>query len=162
MDLLRGCLGRLKEHLVVDSTLVHRRYPELDFGETAGRGMGLNGSTLLHVAAEFAFMDAAKLLVDRGADVNARALVDKTGFGGQTPIFHVASQYLDKGLPMTQLLVERGADFSIRAKIRGNCGVLNDFVECSPLKYALRFPGEADSAGSRKTQVYLREQGVPE
>lgn len=159
MDLLRGRLDRLEEHLALDPTLVHRRYPELDFGDTAARGMLLNGATLLHVAAEFAFMNTAKLLIDHGAEANARALVDEAGVGGQTPIFHAASQYLDKGLPMTQFLVERGADLSIRAKIRGDCGVPNDFVECTPLGYTLRFPGGAHSS---KTVTYLREQGAPE
>jgi ankyrin repeat protein len=159
IDLLRGRLDRFEEQLALDPTLVHRRYLQLDFGETAGRGMSLSGATLLHVAAEFAFMDAAKLLIDHAADVNARGLVDASGVGGQTPIFHAASQYLDKGLPMTQFLVERGADLSIRAKIRGDCGVPTDFVEYTPLGYALRFPGGEHTS---KTVTYLREQGAPE
>ena len=159
MELLRGRLDRLEKQLVVDPTLVHRRYLELDFGETAARGMVLNGATLLHVAAEFAFMDAAKLLIDHGADVNARALVDEAGVGGQAPVFHAASQFLDKGLPMTQFLVERGADLSIRAKIRGDCGVPTDVIECTALGYALRFPGRATPS---KTATYLRKQGAPE
>ena len=48
-----------------------------------------SGATLLHVAAKYGFLDATRLLLDRGADVNARAETDdSTGVGGQTPIFH--------------------------------------------------------------------------
>jgi ankyrin repeat protein len=39
--------------------------------------MWLNGTTLLHVAAEYAFMDAAKLLIDHGADVNHGSEADR-------------------------------------------------------------------------------------
>ena len=33
------------------------------------------------------------LLLDRGADVNARATVDDAGVGGQTAIFHAVTQF---------------------------------------------------------------------
>jgi ankyrin repeat protein len=70
----------------------------------------LQGGTLLHVAAEYGNVAAAALLLDRGADVNARATVDEAGIGGQTAIFHAVTQFGDDGLPITQLLLERGAD----------------------------------------------------
>jgi hypothetical protein len=41
-----------------------------------------------HVAAEYGFFEATRLLLDRGAEVNARATIDANGVGGQTPIFH--------------------------------------------------------------------------
>jgi ankyrin repeat protein len=53
---------------------------------------------MLHVAAEYGNVEAANLLLDRGADVNARATIDDTGVGGQTPIFHAVSQFYDWGL----------------------------------------------------------------
>jgi hypothetical protein len=68
--------------------LVHRRYPELDCGQSGRRLLTLRGATLLHVAAEYGFLDAALLLLDRGADVNARATIDSNGVGGQSPMFH--------------------------------------------------------------------------
>jgi len=46
-------------------------------------------------AAEYGNVDAAKLLLDRGADVNARATIDQFGIGGQTPIFHAVTQFGD-------------------------------------------------------------------
>jgi pimeloyl-ACP methyl ester carboxylesterase len=57
----------------------------------------------LHVAAEYGNLTAAALLLDRGADVNARATVDEAGVGGQTAIFHAVTQFDDGGLPVTRL-----------------------------------------------------------
>ena len=93
LDVLRGRLDRLAERLDADPRLVHRRFPELDCGSTGGRRLLLQGATLLHVAAEFGGVDAARLLLDRGADVNARATVDEAGVGGQTAIFHAVTQW---------------------------------------------------------------------
>ena len=118
LEVLRGQLDRLAEQLDADPQLVHRRFPELDCGSTGARRLLLQGATLLHVAAEFGNADAAKLLLDRGADVNARATVDDAGVGGQTAIFHAVTQFGDRGLPMAQLLVERGADL---ARARETC-----------------------------------------
>jgi ankyrin repeat protein len=50
------------------------------------------GGTLLHIAAEFQSLSAERLLLDRGADVNAAATLNDAGVGGQTPIFHAATQ----------------------------------------------------------------------
>src|SRR5229473_6242892 len=52
LDLLRGRLDHLAEQLDTDPALVHRRFPELDFGVTGARQLTLRGATLLHVAAE--------------------------------------------------------------------------------------------------------------
>lgn len=95
LDLLRGRLDRVAEQLDAAPDLVHRRFQELDCGSTAARRLLLQGATLLHVAAEFGDAEAAKLLLDRGADVNARATVDESDIGGQTPIFHAVSQNRD-------------------------------------------------------------------
>ena len=80
--------------------------------------------------------------MDRGADVNARATVDADGVGGQTPIFHAASQFYDEGLTIVRLLLDRGADLSIRVKLPGNYERPGEIVECTPLEYAQLFPGE--------------------
>jgi ankyrin repeat protein len=161
LDLLRGRIGHLAEHLVADPGLMSRRFAELDFGSTGGRSLALRGATLLHVAAEYGNVEAAKLLLDRGADVNARADVDQSGVGGQTPIFHAATQFYDWGLPVARALIERGADLSIRAKLPGHYERPGEVVECTPLGYALLFPGaEGKSEGS--TLRLLREHGAPE
>jgi ankyrin repeat protein len=162
LDLLRGRLDLLAKHLDADPSLVHRRFIELDFGTTGARHLTLRGATLLHVAAEYGNVEAAKLLLERGADVNARAVVDEHGVGGQTPIFHAVTQFFDGGLPMTQLLVERGADLSVRVKLPGHYERPGEVVECTPLGYAIRFPGEEHKTQHNKTVEFLRQRGAQE
>ena len=158
LDVVRRPLDRLAEHLNSDPQLVHRRFPELDCGSTGGRRLLLQGATLLHVAAEFGALDAARLLFDRGADVNARATVNDAGVGGQTAIFHAATQFGDDGLPMVQWLVEHGADLTVRAKIPGHYDRPDEVVECTPLGYARLFVNEPP-AGDGSTVAFLRERG---
>ena len=161
LEVLRGQLDRLAGQLDADSQLAHRRFPELDCGSTGARRLLLQGATLLHVAAEFGNVDAARLLLDRGADVNARATVDDGGVGGQTAIFHAVTQWDDEGLPMAQLLVERGAGLGVRVKLPGHYERLDEVVECTPLGYALRFKNEPHSDKGR-TVAFLRERGAIE
>jgi hypothetical protein len=59
---------------------------------------------------------------------------------------------------MAQLLVERGADLSIRVKLPGHYERLDEVVECTPLGYALQFQSESDSKG--RTIRFLRKRGV--
>ena len=146
--MLRGRLEHLTALLVADPSLVDWRFPELDFGATGGRMLTLRGATLLHVAAEYGNLDASKLLLDRGAAVNARAAIHR-----QTPIFHAATQPNDAGLPTVRFLVERGADLSVRARVPGPCERPGETVECTPLGYALLFAGpECQTAAFRRKQ----------
>ena len=158
LDILCRRLDRLAERLEADSRLAHRRFPELDCGSTGARRLLLQGATLLHVAAEFGNVEAARMLLDRGADVNARATMDEDGVGGQTALFHAVTQFRDAGLPMVQFLVERGADLGVRVKLPGHYDQPDDFVECTPLGYALRFRGE--SLYGERTIAFLRERGA--
>jgi hypothetical protein len=149
LNLLGGRLDLLAENLDAEPALLHRRFPELDFGSTAARRLKLQGATLLHVAAEYGNVEAAMLLLDRGADVNARATLDPSGVGGQTPIFHAVTQFCDWGLPVAKLLIERGADLTVRVKLPGHYERPDELVECTPLQYALLFPGADEHSRGR-------------
>jgi ankyrin repeat protein len=158
LQLLLGRLDNLAAMIDAEPGLVHKRFTELDCGQTGGRSLSLQGGTLLHVAAEYGNVAAADLLLDRGADVNARATVDEAGIGGQTAIFHAVTQSDDGGLRVTQLLVERGTDLTARAKLPGSYERPGEIVECTPLGYALLFGGDSQ----RRTVALLRERGAIE
>jgi len=158
LALLRSRRDGLAEQIDGDPALVNRRFSELDCGMSGGRSLTLQGGTLLHVAAEYGALEAATLLLDRGADVNARATVDGAGVGGHTAIFHAVTQFDDGGLPVTQLLLERGADLTVRVKLPGDYERPGEFVECTALGYALLFGG----ASQRRTVILLRERGAVE
>ena len=85
------------------------------------------------------------------------ATVDESGVGGQTPIFHAVTQFGDWGLPVAQLLLDRGADLSLRVKLPGHYERSGEVIECTPLGYAMLFPGEEN-----KTLAMLRERGDAE
>ena len=61
------------------------------------------------------------------------------------------------GLPVVQLLIDRGADLSVRARIPGHYEQPGEVVECTPLAYARRFPGT-----DNKTVALLRQRGADE
>src|SRR5216684_1768183 len=63
LDLLRSRLDQLAGKIDADPALVHRRFPELDFGITGARMLSLRGATLLHIAGEYGNLDASKLLL---------------------------------------------------------------------------------------------------
>jgi hypothetical protein len=74
------------------------------------------GVSALHICAEFNSTCCARVLVETGADVNAKADLDTTGLGGQTPIFHAVNSIFNYCRPMMEILVDAGADLDIRVK----------------------------------------------
>lgn len=74
----------------------------------------LADATLLHVAAEYGHLAAARALIEIGADVNAVAGVDSCGLGGHTPIFHTVNSNANRSLPVAELLLEAGASTDVR------------------------------------------------
>lgn len=74
------------------------------------------GVSPLHVCAEFNSIRCARVLLDNGADVNARAEQDADGTGGHTPIFHAVNSIFNYCRPAMELLVEAGADLDTRVK----------------------------------------------
>jgi Ankyrin repeat len=74
----------------------------------------LVGVSLLHVAAEYGNFNAARALVEAGADVNARAEVDEYGLNGHTPLFHTVNSIHNRSEPIMRLLLAAGARTDIR------------------------------------------------
>jgi hypothetical protein len=74
----------------------------------------LVGVTLLHVAAEYGNLDAARTLIEAGADVNATATVDEHGLNGHTPLFHTVNSIGNRSEPIMRLLLAASAKPDVR------------------------------------------------
>ena len=130
--------------LCKDPSVIERRYPSLNIGTTAGRMLTLKGATLLHVAAEFGQAGIAMQLLEAGANIDARAATDPHGMGGQTPIFHAATQGNDFGIDVVRLLLSRGADLTVRCQLPGHYEHPEEVFQGTVLDYARKFPGSAN------------------
>ncbi|HYI96840.1 MAG TPA: ankyrin repeat domain-containing protein [Bryobacteraceae bacterium] len=100
---LRGLLARSPE------TLKRTLNPLCAF--TSCRGV-----SALHICTEFNSIGCARVLLENGADVNARADYDVEGVGGHTPIFHAVNSIFNYCRPMLEVLVDAGADLDVRVK----------------------------------------------
>lgn len=69
----------------------------------------LVGASLLHVAAEYGNTDVARLLIEQGADVNAKAAFDEYGLNGHTPIYHTVNSSHNRSAPILHMLLDAGA-----------------------------------------------------
>jgi hypothetical protein len=99
----------------------------------------LVGVSLLHVAAEYGHMDAARALVEAGADVNATAAVDEHGLNGHTPLFHTVNSHGNRSEPIMRLLLAAGAKPDVRlAGITWGQGYPweTTFFDVTPISYA--------------------------
>src|SRR5512144_2678699 len=115
MALHRGDVVRLEAHLGRDPRLLDRRFTLRDTYPSAcgchndgGSGMHwtpIDGTTLLHLAIDFREPDVFDWLLERGADVNARATVDVDGFGGHTPLFNSVVNGPQRDATVTRMLL---------------------------------------------------------
>src|SRR5262249_32643977 len=76
----------------------------------------LVGATLLHVAAEFCNVDAARVLLEQGADIDTRAAVDEHGLNGHTALFQSVNSIENRAAPIMRMLLEAGARVDIQLK----------------------------------------------
>ena len=130
------------------------------------------GGALLALAAALA---AACFIRVFGVCFLGRPRTPAAGAAKETDVFSRAAMFAFAGLcliagilpglavdaisPVTQLLLERGADLAVRAKLPGHYERLDEMVECTPLGYALRFPGSEFRSSNEKTVRLLRERG---
>jgi ankyrin repeat protein len=156
MALHRSRLDLLQEHLDRDPLLLERRftYGEVFYKHDGAPGDAypatpVSGGTLLHLALEFDDIDVARWLIERGADVNARAAIDADGFKGHTPLFHtVVNLAPAMGLfddSKARLLLDQGADPNARATFLHDARFHNQtptdrFHDVTPVGYARRYP----------------------
>jgi hypothetical protein len=76
----------------------------------------LVGASLLHVAAEYGNANAARVLIEMGADVNATASFDAYGLNGHTPIFHTVNSSHNRSAPILKLLLDAGAKSDVAVR----------------------------------------------
>jgi hypothetical protein len=74
----------------------------------------LEGAPLLHVAAEYGNARAARVLIEAGCDVEARASIDEYGLGGHTALFHTVNSNDNYAQPILRLLLKAGARTDVR------------------------------------------------
>ncbi|NIM26631.1 MAG: ankyrin repeat domain-containing protein, partial [Gammaproteobacteria bacterium] len=155
----RGRIDLLHDHLRRDPDLLQRTFshqeiypPELGCHadeSLALHGTPLAGTTLLHLCVDYDEIEIARWLIERGADVNAKAEVDAEGFGGHTPLFGcVVSQPYRVGRrkddAFARLLLDHGADPNARASLRKRLRFVADesmheYRDVTPLAWGERF-----------------------
>jgi ankyrin repeat protein len=151
----RGRIDLLDAHLDHDPSLLEHRFQEseifpAELGIKPGDGLHVtpvSGGTLLHLAIEYDDIDVARWLIERRADVNAKAALDADGFGGQTPLFHTVVTLDAPDDSKATLLLERGANPNARATIRKQLRDMGDpekemvreFHNVTPIGYARQF-----------------------
>lgn len=128
MAVHRGDVARLKAFLRRDPGLLRRQFslveiypPELGCAKDGKSGMHwtpIDRTTLLHVAIDFDEEEIFELLLAEGADVNARAAIEKDGFGGHTPLYNAVVSHGNRQGSMARKLVKNGAKVDVKASLR--------------------------------------------
>jgi hypothetical protein len=136
MALHRGRIDLLEAHLRRDPRLLSRTFsheeifpPDLGchVDPLATQGTPLDGTTLLHMCADFDEVEITRWLLERGADVNTRATFNAEGLGGHTALFGAVVsqaafwpnyQHRSDEAPIARLILDHGADLTVRASLR--------------------------------------------
>jgi hypothetical protein len=163
MAVHRGRIDLLEKHLLLDPSLLSRTFtheeifpPQLGCHNEilATHGTPLAGTTLLHMCMDYNEMEIARWLLAKGMNVDAKASVDADGFGGHTALFAtVVSQPnfwmnhndLSKVAPLTELLLQHGADPNARASLRKQLHpgygeeIMHEYCDVTPLSWGQQF-----------------------
>ena len=171
MDIHRGRLDQLEQRLDRCPDLVKARF-SLDYGDH----LTLRGVTLLHVAVEYHELDAVRLLLRRGANLDARAEIGRNDVGGQTPLFHAIGANQGTGWETFEYLLNKGADLTVRARIQRNPAADDKVMDCvhkgqdhffpaveelTPLGYALRHESSPTWRATPREVARLRALNAP-
>jgi ankyrin repeat protein len=182
MAVHRGRVDLLEDHLRRDPQMLKRTFsheeiypPALGCSTDhsfALHGTPLAGTTLLHICVDFDEIEIARWLIDRGADVNARADIDAEGFGGHTPLFGcvVSQAYMCRrqgDAEFARLLLDHGADPNARASLRKQLRFVPDesmheYRDVTPLSWGERFHGPGSPGHtwvSRPAMQLIAERG---
>jgi hypothetical protein len=149
LDLLEQCLRR--DPFLLQRTFTHQEIfpPELGCHtdeSLALVGAPLGGATLLHMATDYEEREVVRWLLDRGMDVDVRALVDSDGFGGHTALFNCVVTYnagrRDDRVP--RMLLDRDANPNARASLRKGLAFAKDpsvheYRNVTPFGWGLHF-----------------------
>lgn len=129
----------------------------------------LHGASPLHICAEYNAVNAARVLLEAGHSLDARADIDANGFGGHTPLFHTVNSNRNYCRPMMELLVDAGANLDIRLK-----GLVwakgfdweTTILDVTPFSYAqcglyFQFHRREESIYSNISYLYQKKYGQP-
>ena len=161
-DLLSGRVDRLRARIEADPAVLgqqfdiaHGRDTTLEYGGQYG-GAPLKGTTLLHHCAEYGFLDEARMLLDAGADPNARAATLEGEYNTHTPIYNATTTNHNRAYGVLELLIERGADVNIRSNIdlQMDRGERFRARDTTPLGFVRRFPNDYHKAPDRANAPY--------
>jgi ankyrin repeat protein len=161
MAVHRGRLDLLEEHRRRDPGMLTRTFSHEEIyppalgchadHSLALHGTPLAGTTLLHLCVDNDEIELARWLLDRGADVDAKAEIDSDGFGGHTALFAcvVSQAYrcrLQHDGAFARLLLDHGADPNARASLRKRLRFVNDesmheYRDVTPVAWGERFHG---------------------
>jgi len=124
----RGDVSQLQKHLRRDPQLIERRFtlpeiypPECGCGNAGQSGLHwtpIDGTTLLHLAIDFREHEIFEWLLAHDADVNARAVIDRDGLGGRTPLLNAVVCGPWPDATMARGILESGAAKDARANLR--------------------------------------------
>ena len=127
MDIHRGRLDALEVRIARDPSLVTGFFSYRKVDDT------VTGYTLLHIAASHNESKCAELLIQHGADINAKAQMLQDGSGGQTPLYHTIGTPRGSCYDTFECLLAKGPDLTVRASMNHD-GRIREFT---PLGYAL-------------------------
>ncbi len=163
MAVHRGRIDLLEKHLLRDPNLLSRTFTHEEiFPRELGchdeilatHGTPLAGTTLLHMCVDYNEIEIARWLLAKGMNIDARAAVDRDGFGGHTALFAtVVSQPnfwmnhndLPKVAPFTELFLQHGADPNVRASLRKQLHpgygeeTMHEYRDVTPLSWGQQF-----------------------